>query len=133
MQVVWDKYYHHSGDRPFHEVAFYTNCLKCIDIVDPYHPDRVLRQFGTIQAIPFTPLAPVRAYHESTANQYHIAYQYLDRVWESWANHLLSPLNSGAPVTQSHDCAHGYIDWYARVSHPLIKEPTKRSTLNPRM
>ncbi|XXG80031.1 hypothetical protein AAC387_Pa09g0984 [Persea americana] len=45
-EVVWDPYYHQRGDRPFHEVAFSIGCLKCMDIVEPYQPDRVLRQFG---------------------------------------------------------------------------------------
>ncbi|RWR73217.1 serine/threonine-protein phosphatase 7 long form isoform X1 [Cinnamomum micranthum f. kanehirae] len=68
QEVVWDSYYHHRGDRPFHEVKFYTGCLKCIDVVEPYHPDRVLRQFGRIQMIPSASLATVRAFHGSTAN-----------------------------------------------------------------
>ena len=38
--------------------VFFTDCLKCIDVVEPYHPKRMLRQLGRVQIIPPPPLAP---------------------------------------------------------------------------
>ncbi|KAH6818021.1 hypothetical protein C2S51_001624 [Perilla frutescens var. frutescens] len=42
--VVWDPYVRlgDGGDRP--EVTFYEGCITACDIVEPYLPDRVLRQ-----------------------------------------------------------------------------------------
>ena len=101
VQVRWDPYRQYRGDHPFHEVAFYTGCLKCMDIVEPCHPNRVLGQFNKVQRIPPAPLALMRAMRNSTTNQYQIAYQYLNQIGESWPSHVLSPLNHGAPMTQS--------------------------------
>ena len=42
-----------SKDRhPLDPICFFSGFIKCIDIVEPYHPERVLRQFGRVQNIP---------------------------------------------------------------------------------
>ncbi|KAL7235053.1 hypothetical protein ACSBR1_018521 [Camellia fascicularis] len=79
-------------------------------IVEPYHSDRVLRQFGRVQIIPLPPLAPVRASRESSAKQYIIAYKYLDTIWKSWENHLLSEIACSVLVLHPWDCVLGYLD-----------------------
>ncbi|KAL7237078.1 hypothetical protein ACSBR1_020199 [Camellia fascicularis] len=78
--VIWDPYHDNRIEHPFFDVAYYSGCLKCMHIVEPYHPDRVLRQFGRVQIIPSPPLALVRASRGSTAKQYIIAYKYLDTI-----------------------------------------------------
>ncbi|KAL7185843.1 hypothetical protein ACSBR2_027745 [Camellia fascicularis] len=65
--VIWDPYHDKRIEHPFSDVAYYSGCLKCMHIVKPYHPDRVLRQFGRVQIILSPPLAPVRASRGSTA------------------------------------------------------------------
>ncbi|XP_028051339.1 protein MAIN-LIKE 1-like [Camellia sinensis] len=60
-EVTWDPYRDCRKHHPCHEITFYSGCLKCLDVVEPYHPERVLRQFGRVQAIPPVPLDPVRA------------------------------------------------------------------------
>ncbi|XP_028096033.1 protein MAIN-LIKE 2-like [Camellia sinensis] len=44
-EVTWEPYRHCRQHHPCHEITFYTGCLKCLDVVEPYHPERVLRQF----------------------------------------------------------------------------------------
>ncbi|KAL7227114.1 hypothetical protein ACSBR1_022059 [Camellia fascicularis] len=78
--VIRDPYHDKRIEHPFSDVAYYNGCLKCMHIVEPYHPDRILRQFGRVQIIPSPPLAPVRASRGSTAKQYIIAYKYLDTI-----------------------------------------------------
>ncbi|KAL7206121.1 hypothetical protein ACSBR2_018932 [Camellia fascicularis] len=41
--VIWDPYDNKHIEHPFSDVAYYSGCLKCMYIVEPYHPDRVLR------------------------------------------------------------------------------------------
>ncbi|KAK9125000.1 hypothetical protein Scep_013846 [Stephania cephalantha] len=33
-------------------MAFYSGTIKYMDVVEPYHPERILRQFGHVQSIP---------------------------------------------------------------------------------
>ncbi|XP_028072408.1 protein MAIN-LIKE 2-like [Camellia sinensis] len=49
--VIWDPYQNCRDVHPCHLVTFYYGCLKCLEVVEPYHPDRVLRQFGRVQTI----------------------------------------------------------------------------------
>ncbi|XP_028077085.1 protein MAIN-LIKE 1-like [Camellia sinensis] len=44
--VIWDPYHSCRDRHPCNPVTFYHGCLKCLDVVEPYHPNRVLRQFG---------------------------------------------------------------------------------------
>ncbi|XP_028053396.1 protein MAIN-LIKE 1-like [Camellia sinensis] len=78
--VTWDPYRHCHQHHPCHEITFYTCCLKCLDVVEPYHPERVLRQFGRVQTIPPAPLDLVRAVRGATAGRYRVMYQYLDQI-----------------------------------------------------
>ncbi|XP_028106926.1 protein MAIN-LIKE 1-like [Camellia sinensis] len=59
--VTWDPYRDYRQHHLCHEITFYTGCLKCLDVVEPYHLERVLRQFGRVQTIPSVPLDPVCA------------------------------------------------------------------------
>ena len=103
-----------------------------MDVVEPYHPERVLRQFGRVQTIPSPPLAPIRATRGPTARDYQIAYQYINQVWEGWANHLLSALNRSQPVRHPADCVPGYMSWYVRVSWRVLQNPNFHSGFAPR-
>ncbi|KAL7185844.1 hypothetical protein ACSBR2_027746 [Camellia fascicularis] len=107
--VIWDPYHDKRIEHPFSDVAYYSGCLKYMHIVEPYHPDRVLRQFGRVQIIPSPPLAPVRASRGSTAKQNSIAYKYLGTIWESWENHLLSETARSLLVLHPWDCIPGGI------------------------
>ncbi|XP_028105765.1 protein MAIN-LIKE 1-like, partial [Camellia sinensis] len=98
-EIEWDPYCLCRTHHPLHEVAYYTRCLKCFDIVEPYHPNRVLRQFGRVITIPPEPLSPVRAIRGSKPGQYRIMYQYHDTIWAQWENHVLS-INARSVLVQ---------------------------------
>ena len=55
LQVIWDP---HSSFRtaPRQEVTFFVGCLAAADVIEPYMPDRALRQVGHVQSIPEVPL-----------------------------------------------------------------------------
>ena len=48
---MWDPYEQQKGNHPCHDVAFYTGCLKCMDIVEPYHHESVQRNYMTNEII----------------------------------------------------------------------------------
>ena len=43
--VCWEPYGDHRAEHPFPDIAWYSGCIKCGQVVEPYHPERVLRQF----------------------------------------------------------------------------------------
>ena len=103
-----------------------------MDVVEPYHPKRVLRQFGRIQTILHAPLAPTRASRGSTAGSYRIVYVFLDQMWERWEDHLLSQASRSHPITRPSDCVPDYLDWYFRIMHLVIQPPESRSSTHTR-
>ncbi|CAL5343126.1 unnamed protein product [Camellia sinensis] len=131
-EVTWDPYRDCCQHHPCHEITFYSGCLKCLDVVEPYHPERVLRQFGRVQTIPLAPLDPFRAVRGVTTDRYKVMYQYLDQIWESWDNHVLSARKRSTPVRCPANCVDGYIQWYANITHLYIQNTTHRSGFDPR-
>ncbi|XP_028055711.1 protein MAIN-LIKE 1-like [Camellia sinensis] len=120
--VATDDPYHSCRDQhPCNPVTFCHGCLKCLDVVEPYHPDRVLRQFGKVQTIPDAPLAPSRGARGNISARYTIMYRYLDRIWEVWDNHVLSEQWRSTPVRQSWECVPGYMDWYKNITHLYVE------------
>ncbi|KAK9135412.1 hypothetical protein Syun_014742 [Stephania yunnanensis] len=44
-----------------HPMAFYSGTLKYMDVVEPYHLERILRQLGHVQSIPNPLYSPLEA------------------------------------------------------------------------
>ncbi|KAG5528943.1 hypothetical protein RHGRI_029562 [Rhododendron griersonianum] len=63
------------------DIVFYTGCICCMTVEEPYLPDRVLRQFGLVQFVPGPPLALLRGSRGSTAATYSVVYQYTEALW----------------------------------------------------
>ncbi|KAK9112051.1 hypothetical protein Scep_019570 [Stephania cephalantha] len=61
-EVTWDPYVNHRENGVVHAMAFYSGTLKYMDVVEPYHPERILRQFGHVQSIPDPPYRPLEAH-----------------------------------------------------------------------
>ncbi|KAK9087119.1 hypothetical protein Syun_029513 [Stephania yunnanensis] len=49
-EVTWDPYVNHRENGVAHAMAFYSGTPKYMDVVEPYHPERILRQFGHVQS-----------------------------------------------------------------------------------
>ncbi|KAG5530723.1 hypothetical protein RHGRI_020484 [Rhododendron griersonianum] len=48
-QVIFDPY---TGcRRVVADVVFYTGCIRAMAVLEPYLPDRVLRQFGMVPSL----------------------------------------------------------------------------------
>lgn len=99
-----------------------------MNVVEPYHPDRVLRQFGRVQNIPAAPIPPVatNARRGTTSTTYtRVRYQFLESIWENWYNHVIAEGRRSIPLHQSSlSYTDDYMEWYRehgvlRVHNPL--------------
>jgi hypothetical protein len=96
-------------------------------MIEPYHPDRILRQFGRIQTIPRDPSAVGSFRRGRVSNQYRVLYQYVGGMWETWQDHVLHQNNRSRPAIKPWDCVPGYMDYYRQISHPIVQPLDMRS------
>ena len=102
-------------------IAFYTGTLKYMDVVEPYHPERFLRQLGHVQGIPVDPYRPTEAVRGP--KKYQVKYNFLQENWERWRNHLLAIEDRGEKAQFEFLATPDYLPWYLKVSHPIIENP----------
>ncbi|KAL7160974.1 hypothetical protein ACSBR2_041591 [Camellia fascicularis] len=129
-EVTWDSYRDCRQHHLCHEITFYTGCLKCLDVVEPYHSETVLRQFSKVKTIPPVPFDLVHAVRGVTASRYRVMYQYLDQIWESWDNHVLSSRRRSTLVKHPADYR---IDHALQIAHPIIEAGYDASVREPYM
>ncbi|RWR94760.1 serine/threonine-protein phosphatase 7 long form [Cinnamomum micranthum f. kanehirae] len=130
-EVSWDPYVSARAQHPLHQISFFCGCLRALDVIEPYHPHRVLRQFGYVQTIPSAPLAPIRASRGTTAGKYKVSYAFLDQYWVTWEDHVLSLAHRGRRVSHAWECSSDYIEWYTRTSHTRVQNPARHSHYDP--
>ncbi|KAK9140912.1 hypothetical protein Scep_010593 [Stephania cephalantha] len=107
-----------------HAMAFYSDTLKYMDVVEPYHPERILRQFGHVQFISDPPYRPLEAHRGISALRYSVKYGFQQDNWERWHNHLLAPEVHGDKVQFEFLVTPDYLLWFLKVSHPVIANPS---------
>ncbi|KAK9111886.1 hypothetical protein Scep_019405 [Stephania cephalantha] len=103
---------------------FYSGTIKYMDVVEPYHPERILRQFGHVQSIPDPPYRPLEAHRGPSANKYSVKYGFQQDNWERWRNHLLAPEVRGDKAEFEFLATPDYLPWFLKVSHPVITNPS---------
>ncbi|KAK9094951.1 hypothetical protein Scep_026420 [Stephania cephalantha] len=72
--VTWDPYVEYRSDDMVHPIAFYDRTLRYMDIVEPYHPERFLRQLGHVQDVSAPPYRPLEASRGPSALKYSVKY-----------------------------------------------------------
>ncbi|XP_052179873.1 protein MAIN-LIKE 1-like [Diospyros lotus] len=127
VQVIWTPYRRHRAQHPLHEIAFFSGCLKCGGVIEPYHPERVLRQFGHRQNIPPPPLSPIEAKRGRATTTYKVIYDFINDSWSRWDFHLLPAHRRGGLALVPWECSEDYLAWYHRITHRVIQNPTNRS------
>ncbi|KAK9083457.1 hypothetical protein Scep_029928 [Stephania cephalantha] len=105
-------------------MAFYSGKIKYMDVVEPYHPERILRQFGHVQSIPDPPYRPLEAHRGPSANKYSVKYGFEQDNWERWRNHVLAPEVRGEKAVFEFLATPDYLPWFVKVSHPVITNPS---------
>ncbi|KAH6807024.1 hypothetical protein C2S51_028132 [Perilla frutescens var. frutescens] len=131
--VVWDPYVRlrDGGERP--KVTFYEGCITACDIVEPYLPDRVLRQFGRVQTIPHPPLDPVVFRRGKKPGQYRVVWGMLTSFYEQWESHMLARERRGRVVYPAWVCSPDYQQWYESISHPRVQPEATAPVVDPPM
>ncbi|KAI8560677.1 hypothetical protein RHMOL_Rhmol04G0276000 [Rhododendron molle] len=74
-QVIFEPY---TDRRQVVADVFYTGCIRAMAVLEPYLPDRVLRQFGMVQLVPGPPLVPLRGSRGANSHSYSVVYAYTD-------------------------------------------------------
>ncbi|KAK9160331.1 hypothetical protein Syun_006672 [Stephania yunnanensis] len=124
VAVTWDPYVNYMDNGVVDAMTFYSGTLKYMDVVEPYHPERILRQFDHVQSIPDPPYRPLKAHRGPSANKYTIKYGSQQDNWERWRNYLLAPEVHGDKAEFEFLATPDYLPWFHKVSHPLITNPS---------
>ncbi|KAK9160072.1 hypothetical protein Syun_006413 [Stephania yunnanensis] len=103
-----------------HAMAFYSGILKYLDVVEPYHPERILRQFGHVQFIPDQLYRPLEAHRDPSTLKYSVKYEFQQDNWECWRKHLLAPEIHGDKAQFEFLATTDYLPWFLKASHPVI-------------
>ncbi|KAL8546670.1 hypothetical protein ACS0TY_006409 [Phlomoides rotata] len=126
-EVNWNPY--RMDYYPFQEVSFFYGCIVCGNVVEPYMPDRVLRQFSYVQTIPENPL--ISRVKRRGGNYKRTKYYWgaFADYFQMWDTHLLTDERLGEQC--QHPCfADGYMDWFLSNSRPFVSNPQIK-TLSP--
>ncbi|XP_051135099.1 serine/threonine-protein phosphatase 7 long form homolog [Andrographis paniculata] len=131
-QFVWEPYpldvldglpeYCISGRRIWQSVS----PLICFDVVEFYHPDRVLRQFGQQQPIPVAcdTIPDIHLTDRRGRQNYDWAHhhkQFVD-MWAARCDRVVTSPPIECPVDQNNP----YIIWYRQITRLLIGNPASR-------
>ncbi|KAF7135063.1 hypothetical protein RHSIM_Rhsim08G0127400 [Rhododendron simsii] len=97
---------------------FYTDCIRAMGVLEPYIPDRVLRQFGMVQLVPGRLLVPLRGSRGTNSHSYRVVDAYTDGQRENWRDHVMNAdkrvaIQPGVPWESHPD----YLPWLWTVSH----------------
>lgn len=124
----WTPYNGMRDTFPRDEVTFFHGCIRAFDNVEPYHPDRVLRQFGKRQKVPYPPLIPNEVRRGNTSQKYKLAFHVLGGYFQYWRTHVLSAEVRGGTANPAWECSPDYMDWYRKFSHPIVQNPKNVSS-----
>ncbi|CAJ2632552.1 unnamed protein product [Trifolium pratense] len=110
---VFSPYDAHRQVRPLINACWFSGWLRCGKLKAKHLPERVLRQFQHVQGIPRNPSMSAT----SGMNLCEI-----DRVFtEELELRMIDEEMRGRPVTSPWDTEPGYMSWFYRVSHPVMR------------
>lgn len=110
------------GANVVNEVSktLYHGTIRYMHIIEPYMPDRVLRQFGYLQIIPSAPIVPLRGTKRSRLmNTYRVNHSAMDSQWNVPRCGLDSAYY-GHQAQPPHQAVSDYLEWFIERSHPRV-------------
>lgn len=110
---------------PQYAPSLFEGILRCLDIEELYQPGRLLRQFGHVQGIPDPPPEPIQVTRNNRLTHYSVHFEKdLLGVWDQDPRPLIQIREPRA--TYYWAVTDDYLDWYDRVSHPLVDPRSRR-------
>ncbi|KAL8456215.1 hypothetical protein ACS0TY_034437 [Phlomoides rotata] len=111
-EMIWSPYTPSVRETyPFDPVTLFHGCISAGDIVEPYLPERVLRQFDITNRV--------------SQSQQNLLIT-LAQHFGSWDVHTLIDDRLGTPVYCSWDSSPDYMEWFVSHSHPRVQNPAQR-------
>ena len=119
------------GDLDFTQgdlaLSRYRGTLTYLTVQEPYHPDRLARQFGWHQSIPMDVIRPIEVHRPEKLDgrsNYSLTFSPHDDRWDiRWQS--LVPIGVAACPSYSMDDA--YLQWHLSRTHPfLLQESAQR-------
>jgi len=103
------------------------------DIIEPYMPDRVLRQLGYVQVIPAPIQTPDHVVRSATAAAYEVRFPVstAESCWRIFPSTFRLVLAEHRRSRDPSDCDSRYLDWFGRCSHPVIVHGATRGADRP--
>ncbi|XP_021775246.1 protein MAIN-LIKE 1-like [Chenopodium quinoa] len=109
--------------------TLFISCIQYRSIIEPYMPDRVVRQLGYVQGIPQAIIMPEKAKRPTNLKMYRVDFP-PEMTYVMWTRFVpgvsfsvvvgaLSRLGGGAPTVGP-----GYMQWLYRFSHPRVSPVT---------
>ncbi|GAB2277646.1 hypothetical protein Dimus_039238 [Dionaea muscipula] len=99
-------------------ITLFTGIIHCRHITEPYMSDRVLRQFGLVQIIPFEPFIPKIVYRGHNLMKYKCVHDQMMRLWSSPEDHLIRPSDKGLwTASFGNEVSPDYRQWYEPRTH----------------
>ncbi|XP_028220258.1 protein MAIN-LIKE 1-like [Glycine soja] len=105
LDVCWIPYGEHREVRDFHVRSCYSGLLRWGAVAIYYRPERVVRQFGYTQTIPAPPVDSWVSY---------------DDIHDRWMHHEDHIVPASEVCVVPGACSNDYMDWFFRISHPLM-------------
>ncbi|KAK9118322.1 hypothetical protein Scep_016415 [Stephania cephalantha] len=123
-EVTWDPYVNVRENGVVQAMAFYSGTIKYMDVVEPYHPERILRQFGHVQSIPDPPYRPLEAHRGPSRNKSPSSMGSKARQLGAMEEPFVGFEVRGDKAEFEFLATPDYLPWFLKVSHPVITNPS---------
>ena len=120
FKVRWLPWGRLDFSDPRYAPSRFRGIIECLEIQEPYLPDRVLRQFGYPQGIPDAPPPPLKVVRpSSTRKTYDVQYPADACQWGADPRPMIE-LVDAPRTTYPWECDPAYLGWWERMSHPYL-------------
>jgi hypothetical protein len=109
-------------------LTLYYGLIRYLDVVEPYAPDRILRQFGYPQTRPQGMRMPADFGRpaDPRGHYFNDYGEFVDLQWMGRRDNGITFGNRSRRVKMPFDAHPDYMDWYRRISHPHVLPPAHR-------